>query len=408
MKKFYTILILTLVLSLSASAQNPFKTKKTAKQQVETRNAGLRNLFPIGNSLPDSAYISNREGQIHEKLMYSFDNEGRLIETSYRKRSGENGELLNIWDLSSQSSYRIDSLGRIVEETYSYYNPEEQKWIASYMEKNTYHKGDKMTMDEYYEFNQNTGQWYVVEKSVYRFDNQDNMIGYTDYELEDVNGDGNMELIVTQEVKCDYTIDAEGYLNYLIYFKDMQEAGADFELGLKMKQKYNDQHYLIYSEEAERIYDQWDDNSKSETVYENGKLISEEEFYLGDDGITWNLNEKTEYTYNSKGQLVKEVMYSSDDETNEVYINSTKELFYTDSQSSIETGKADSDVKLSIVNGILSIDTNQAETVTVYSITGSQIATFDKSEGQASTSILHEGVVIVKGSSGWATKAISK
>ena len=63
-------------------------------------------------------------------------------------------------------------------------------------------------------------------------------------------------------------------------------------------------------------------------------------------------------------------------------------------------------VTISVSNGWISVKSPKAETITIYSISGTQVYTGNKAGGETQISIgnLPQGVYIVKGSSGWVKK----
>lgn len=75
--------------------------------------------------------------------------------------------------------------------------------------------------------------------------------------------------------------------------------------------------------------------------------------------------------------------------------------------SNIENEEA-ADRIVTLERGILSVNTSDAERIDVYTATGAQILSVEKLVGEFTTSIDVDGLVIVKGSTGWIQKLIAR
>lgn len=392
MKKNYLILLFFCVIAIGMSAQNnhwekSFKTKSSLQTKVKdvSQSYSVRSLHPFETQLPDSAIVFSREGDIINKKLYLYGVDNSIIEES----------------LNGRQIYQYDVEGRIIMEEYLWWDDQKGEWIGSNKHVYTYYQGDKYLTDEYYSFDSEVSTYELLERTEYNYDTNGQLVSYNIY--YDSDSDGVLEL--DEIAKCEYTIDIDGYLNYLVYTKLAGESDDQYEPSLKLKIKYNENGYIIYRESAEWYNNQWQDEDAGLTIkiYNDDKLVSEKWYAWDSDLQAWKYIDGTAYTYNSDGNLILMEDFQGDEN---VAYNTTQ--YYYPSTLGIGQDKF-ADNSVLFVDGSLIVDTANTEVISVYSITGALVYSFTKTEGEFTVDLnLPKGIILVKGGTGWVRKMIVK
>lgn len=392
MKKIYSILVLVLVFAATASAHGwQIKSKRSSKSaKAETRAASLRSVKPFETVLPDSAVVFGEDNERYSKMLYSYDTDGSIVEQSEYEKTVT----------------KYDDKGRIVKKEYYSLDYYMEEYILIEREETVYYSGDKIKQQTYMWNDTPYGGTVSLEKTIIEYDSQGYMVSAKGY--EDLDGDGVItENDYTTEYSIIYMPGEDGLIEYGI---QQRPAGSseEFMVITIQRVKYDSENKLIYSQSD--YYDteinDWEFESAHTYEYNtNGKLVSETSRKLNFDTWLWDeFNWKETYTYDANGNLTLSEYFWKNEEIRDQY-----NVYYYDNASGIGYDKTATH-NVSIVDGVLNVNTANAETVSVYMVSGTKLFAFDKSEGEASANIGNDakGVVIVKGSTGWAEKAIIK
>ena len=156
--------------------------------------------------------------------------------------------------------------------------------------------------------------------------------------------------------------------------------------------------------------------SKKTSVWTNGVEVTEGEVYAIDeetpieDVIIPAFYTQAPYSFTYKPTIISISESPSFGSLDSTPI-ATVTFNYTELEGevAIATVRANNAVQAYFAEGTLKVETPQSETVSVYSISGNLVYTANKAEGTASFDLaLTQGIYIVKGSTGWAVKALLK
>lgn len=316
---------------------------------------GKRHHNPFPTALPDSSLINGSY-----KKLFSYDNEGNIVITEERDRT------VMIYD----------SEGRLTKiTTYDYwYNP-----ITGFKSEytHTYYKGDRLKETTYCEWGF-TGIPYL-SKTTFEYDSEGNITSAK--ENSDDHGEFDIKVV-------DRTIENDGTVSYTMHRKPLNTPDSEYQNYKLLKEKYNINNILTYTECHNYEWDEFYSAS-----YDNeGKPLIEIQNYsdIPDDSYI------DTYVYNKEGNLseiIREDGYST-------------KYYYSSDGSGIKSSEV-LNSKVYWKNGVLTVDSEKAEKVSVFSVDGVLLYSFEKSEGEVSVSLndlSYTGIIIVKGSTGWFSK----
>ncbi|MFR9166353.1 MAG: DUF3836 domain-containing protein [Dysgonomonas sp.] len=365
MKKLYTITLALFILGSAANAQTIFSKRNKA----ETTTPSLRSTKPFETQLPDSAIVFTTSSvDKGDKYLFSRGDDGSIITEKYYDTFGTG------YTPSSKTVEKYNAEGRLILEEYHSWDSEKSAWIPQNREVYGYYLGDRINLSEYYSWNETASTWVAEEKEELYFEDANHINGGKTYvgmnntwlPLEDIN-------VGSSGLKPD------GQITFYFSFRHADLPSLPWEPGYNITYKYDEMgnELLVSTEEYdEEAQYGWALGYKEVKEYNaSGKIVMNKSFYGNADNTDWVYDGKEIYKYDAAGNL------TALEEYNESDIRQSETIYYYPQGSGIETSKAD-ETNVYLANGVLTIDTPQAETISLYSVTGARIYAASKQAGE--------------------------
>ena len=203
------------------------------------------------------------------------------------------------WELDLSTDYEYDNQNRIVTITYL---------MSDYRSKETWEYDSNGRISVQYMWTDMDGEWYAYHKMVYDYDSQDNVIANHLYGIED-------DMVTWFEMQREvFTYNDNGQPTESMFYM-WDYTLSDLVLDSKTVWTYNAQQQCIKTEGSYMDSGSWILNDRTEYAYDsNGNLISEIESRSSFDSEGLVYDWKTEYQYDNHSNVIQAVDYSYEDQ----------------------------------------------------------------------------------------------
>ncbi|NOX86396.1 MAG: T9SS type A sorting domain-containing protein [Chlorobi bacterium] len=346
MKKLFTFLAVSCFIASL--------TGQTMKRQLSLPDNGKSTdpapMFNIpGHENMHHSFPFGRYQKPTDKLLKSANETKQKLDSTIFAYKDDNSD----WILSGKTEYQYNENGKVIVETT--YNMETKReagqWMRTYKAEYTYDLNNMLTERVTSLWDNENNQWKTVWKSEYSYDDNGNLILIISYTWNQENSqweenwktemvyDENGYLILqtgndwdkdanqwVKDYKTEYSYDNSGNL---VLMTDYIWGGNQWQNDYKWETEYNDDNYVTvtiqsfwngsqweYDEKTEFAYDdqwntiletvyywgneQWINDDKYESTFEdNGNLATETYYAWSEASGTWEIQNKTDYTYNN-------------------------------------------------------------------------------------------------------------
>lgn len=262
----------------------------------------------------------------------------------------------------------------------------------------TYDQNNNLILDEMFEQISGNTNWTPIGKSVYTYNSDNKITQKESFSMSEGNWiNGSL---------TKYDWDQDGNETLYEYYK-WNKAENKWIGDKKTDNNYSSTEHVRIGYTWLNEIDNWAQSSKAVYNYNNTQQLLSYKTYL----YLWDSENfesqveketsKQEFIYNEEEKLSK-INYYENNHTNLTYYDL---YYYPKSGSGIANEINEADINVYFAGSNLIIDSPYAETVTVYSLSGSLITIQNKEVGAKALNIGVIGQpVIVKGSIGWVRK----
>ncbi|MDH6354860.1 hypothetical protein M2132_001193 [Dysgonomonas sp. PH5-45] len=418
MKKNYFLLILSVAMFLTTSLFGQSGNKDKPSNDTISKNLSIIDILLLQNGQPSVAddNLDNgtlRSGEkpsgttvVDSAVVYNADSTKKSVRT-FQKESDNTTIIENRYQnsetnhLGERTVITTDHTGRIIHSKEYILRQEGNEEIATAYKEvfYTYNEAGLINQIESYSLENDTSAKDHMENISYNEDGYINLIKY--YTI------GNdSKWLLTEELKAECSTDETGLVSYIEYLRrmDKENVWSNWNKYCKEVYKLDENSNIIlwelykWNEES----GEWFTQGREVTIY-NGK-----QGQSGDNEIASRSKSKSA---DDNVVKVETFGYQTYGGTQIPVLNQYVVYHYSANESlaSNDVLAAITEGDVSLVNGSLSINTPVAETVSIYNVLGMRIYSAEKPKGEFNINAkeLPQGILLVKGASGWSRKVMN-
>lgn len=274
------------VMAQKINEKAPLQQMKESKQKVEQLNRMA------------GTYVQKLDSVIYSfgsKMILTYDQNLNCTNASeYELNYFGSG-----WELGLSTDYEYDNQNRIVAITST---------MEDYSSRETLEYDSDGRISVQYMWTNMDGEWFAFHKMVYDYDGQGNIIATHLYGIED-------DMVTWYEMQREVlTYNANGQPTESMFYT-WDYTLSDLALDSKTEWTYNDQQQCIKTEGSYLDSGSWILNDRTEYAYDsNGNLISEIDSRSTSDSEGLVYSWKTEYQYDNHNNVIQSVDYSYEDQ----------------------------------------------------------------------------------------------